>query len=199
MASAPMAEDSSFSDQDLIRQIKKGKSEAFSILVRRYQNRVFSLVHRIVHIPEETEDIAQEIFVTLYRSLEQFRGDCAFSTWLYRITVNHCKNRLKYLQRRNFHRAQDIEESSEKTFQASVSMALADPEQQMIGRQLESIIHRELRALDDDYRIILVLRDIEQITYDEISEITNLPLGTVKSRLHRARSTLKERMEPFLK
>lgn len=191
--------ESSLNDEALIRQVRDGKDEAFNLLVRRYQNRVYSLVHRIVNIPQEVEDVAQEVFVTLYRSLPNFRGDCAFSTWLYRVTVNHCKNRLKYLQRRNFHRAQEIEETAEKDFQAHTSMALADPEQQLIGRQLEECIQRELNQLEEEYRIVLILRDIEHLAYEEISEITELPLGTVKSRLHRARSALKERMERYFK
>lgn len=186
------------SDDLLVAKVKNGNSEAFGLLVQRYQSRVFSLVHRVVHIPEETEDLAQEIFVTIYRSLENFRGECAFSTWLYRITVNHCKNRLKYLQRRNFHRAQELEETSEKDFQAAASMIFANPEQQLLGKELEIKIQEELRQLDEEHRIILVLRDIEHLSYEEISEITKLRLGTVKSRLHRARSALKERMEQYL-
>lgn len=190
-------EESSISDELLVQRVLDGQEEAFGVLVSRYQNRVFSLVHRIVNIPEEVEDVAQEVFVTLYRSLSGFRGECAFSTWLYRVTVNHCKNRLKYLQRRNFHRAQEIDDTPEKDFQARVSVALADPEQQFLGRELEKCIHFELSQLDEEYRIILVLRDIEHLAYDEISGITGLPLGTVKSRLHRARGALKERMERY--
>lgn len=184
-------------DDLLIQKILQGDEHAFQLLVRRYQHRVFSLIHRIVHMPEETEDIAQEVFVTIHRSLSSFRGDCAFSTWMYRVTVNHCKNRLKYLQRRNFHRANDITETTESDLRAPTSISFADPEQQMMGRQLEDLIQRELSQLDEEYRIVLVLRDIEHLSYDQISEISGLALGTVKSRLHRARSALKERMEHY--
>lgn len=187
------------SDTRLVARAKEGDDDAFSLLVRRYQNRVFSMVFRIVNIPEETEDLAQEVFVTLYRSLRNFRGECAFSTWLYRITVNHCKNRLKFLQRRNFHRAQELDETPEKDYQSNVSMALADPEQQLMGRQMQEIVQMCLSDLDEDYRIVLVLRDIENMSYDAISEITGLALGTVKSRLHRSRCALKEKMEPYLR
>lgn len=192
-------EQSSLTDEELVKKSLAGHDEAFNILVRRYQNRVFSLVYRIVNIPENTEDVAQDVFITVYRSLASFRGESAFSTWLYRVTVNHCKNRLKYLQRRNFHRAQDLQETPETSFRASVSMALADPEQQFMARELETTIQKELNALDEDYKIILILRDIEHLSYDAISEISGLALGTVKSRLHRARNALKERMEGYLR
>ncbi len=187
------------SDRVLIEQSKQGRDEAFAVLVQRYQNRVFSLVYRIMHIPDETEDMAQDIFVTIYRTLDQFRGDCSFSTWIYRIAVNLCKNRLKYLQRRNFHRAQDIDETTESAIQSPQPVAFADPEQQLLGRELEKIIQRELAALEDDFRIVLILRDLEHLSYEEIADITNLALGTVKSRIHRARSMLKSRMEQFIR
>ncbi|MCB9640181.1 MAG: sigma-70 family RNA polymerase sigma factor [Myxococcales bacterium] len=198
MEIANLEEQPTFSDDELVQRVKQGEDLAFSLLVRRYQHRVFNLVHRILGVPEETEDLAQEVFVTLHRSLEQFRGDCAFSTWLYRITVNLCKNRLKYLHRRNFHRAQEISETSETDIQAHVSMALANPEQQLLGRELETLLQRELLELEEEFRIILVLRDIEHLPYEHISEITGLALGTVKSRLHRARSALRQRMQPYL-
>ncbi len=95
-------------DEALIELSREGREDAFAVLVQRYQNRVFSLVHRVLHIPAETEDMAQDVFVTVYRTLEQFRGDCSFSTWVYRIALNLCKNRIKYLQRRNFHRARSM-------------------------------------------------------------------------------------------
>lgn len=195
-AAAPLQ---SRSDQVLIELSKEGQEEAFAVLVTRYQNRVFSIIYRILHIPEETEDMAQDVFVTVYRSLDQFRGDCAFSTWLYRIAVNLCKNRLKYLHRRNFHRAQDLDETAESAIQSPQPLAFANPEQQLLGRELEQIIQREVAALEDDFRIVLILRDLEQLSYEEIAEITNLALGTVKSRIHRGRSMLKKRMEQYIR
>lgn len=186
-------------DDVLIERSRAGHDDAFSVLVQRYQNRVFSVVHRILHIPEETEDMAQDVFVTVYRTLDQFRGDCSFSTWVYRIAVNLCKNRLKYLQRRNFHRAQDIDDTAESAIQSSQSMAFANPEQQLLGRELEHILQRELAALDEDFRIVLILRDLEHLSYEDIADITQLALGTVKSRIHRARGMLKSRMEPYIR
>ncbi len=186
-------------DEALIELSREGREDAFAVLVQRYQNRVFSLVHRVLHIPAETEDMAQDVFVTVYRTLEQFRGDCSFSTWVYRIALNLCKNRIKYLQRRNFHRAQDIEETSENAIQSPQPMAFANPEQQLLGRELERLLQHELSALEEDFRIVLVLRDLEHLSYEEIADITDLALGTVKSRIHRARSMLKSRMEPYLR
>ncbi len=188
---------SSLSDEVLIEKILAGHDEAFNILVRRYQNRVFSLVHRIVNIPTSTEDIAQEVFLAVYRNLSTFQGRSSFATWLYRVTINHCKNQLKYLGRRNFHKAQDIEETPDSSFRANISMALADPEQQLMAKELEALLEKELNALEEDHKIILILRDIEHLSYDEISEITDIPLGTVKSRLFRARNALKDRMKGY--
>lgn len=197
MTQAIVAERPTQTDEELIERTKDGDDQAFQVLIHRYQNRVFSLVHRIVHMPEDTEDLAQEVFVTLHRSMANFRGECAFSTWMYRITVNHCKNRLKYLQRRNFHRADAIEETAESELNAPVSITFANPEQLLLGRELEGVIQKELSELEEEHRIVLILRDLEHLSYDEISDITGLALGTVKSRLHRARSALKERMERY--
>lgn len=187
------------SDEELIELIKTGNDNAFSYIVQRYQHKIYSWVYRFMHMPEETEDMSQEIFVTLYRTLEQFRGECSFSTWIYRIAINLCKNRLKYLKRRDYHRAQDISDTKESKIQSPQSVTFADPEQQFIGREIESIIQRELAALDEEFRIVLILRDVEHLSYEEIADITELALGTVKSRIHRARNTLKTRMERYFK
>lgn len=198
MDKTPAEELRTLTDDELIALVKQGRDEAFTHLVQRYQHKVYSLVYRVMQIPEETEDMAQDVFVTIYRTLHQFRHDCSFSTWIYRIAINLCKNRLKYLQRRNFHRAQDIAETSEKNIQSPHPLAFADPEQQLMGRELEKIVQRELAGLEEDFRIVLVLRDLEHLSYEDIVDITGLALGTVKSRIHRARTTLKKRMEPYL-
>lgn len=190
---------SSCADEILIDLSKKGRDDAFAVLIQRYQHRIFSLIHRILHIPSETEDMAQDVFVTVYRTLDQFRGDCSFSTWIYRIAINLCKNRLKYLQRRNFHRAQDIDETAESAIQSPCPVAFADPEKQLLGRELGQILQQELETLEEDFRIVLILRDLEHLSYEEIVDITSLALGTVKSRIHRARSMLKSRMEQYLR
>lgn len=190
---------SSCSDEALIEFSKQGREEAFAVLIQRYQNRIFSLIHRMLHIPTETEDMAQDVFVTVYRTLDQFRGDCSFSTWIYRIAINLCKNRLKYLQRRNFHRAQDIDETAESAIESPHPIAFADPEQQLLGRELEQILQQALETLEEEFRIVLILRDLEHLSYEEIVDITNLALGTVKSRIHRARTMLKSRMEQYLR
>lgn len=186
------------SDEVLVRRIQKGDETAFTLLVRRYQHKIFSLVYRVVGIPEETEDVAQEVFATVYRSIENFRGESRFSTWLYRVAVNHCKNHLKYLKRRNFHRAQDLDETPERDINYAVSLSYADPEQQVVGRQIENILQQEINALEEEHRVLIVLRDIQNLSYEEIAQVTGLVPGTLKSRLHRARNALKNRMARFL-
>ncbi|MEM1008425.1 MAG: sigma-70 family RNA polymerase sigma factor, partial [Myxococcota bacterium] len=118
---------------------------------------------------------------------------------LYRIAVNLCRNRLKYLKRRLFFRAEDIQETPEQQMDVRHSWSLANPEQQLMGKQLELFLQRELLQLEEEFRMVFILRDLEQLSYEHIAEITGLALGTVKSRLHRARVLLKQRLERFLK
>jgi RNA polymerase sigma-70 factor (ECF subfamily) len=167
-------------------------------VVRLYQHKVYNLVFRMVGNREEAEDVAQEVFVTLFKSIDTFRGEAKFSTWLYRIATNHTKNRLKYLGRRSYKATGELDEAAERELANAQPMAMrphfAAPDAVLEGLQLERVVQDGIAALDEEHRVLVVLRDVEDLSYDEIGAITGLAEGTVKSRLHRARMALKEHM-----
>lgn len=183
-------------DRRFVRRLQRREEAAFSELVRDYQHRVFSLVVRMIGDPEEARDVAQEVFVTVFRSIDGFRGDSSLSTWLYRVAVNHCKNRLKYLGRRGAGRTRALDDLGEGVLErAPGTSAPVRPDDEVSARQMAAVLQRELDALEPDHRALVVLRDIQGLSYAEISEVTGHPVGTVKSRLHRSRLLLKEALE----
>src|SRR2546421_4761507 len=180
----------------LIRRLQQRDERAFAEVMRLYQHKVFNLVFRILGNREEAEDVAQEVFVTVFKSIEGFRGESKFSTWLYRIAANHCKNRLKYLGRRSYKATADFDEAAERELQGAQPSAttphIDGPEKVLEGLQLERMVQEGIALLDEEHRILIVLRDVEDLSYQEICNITGLAEGTVKSRLHRARMSLKD-------
>lgn len=193
-------------DRRLVRKLKEGDERAFQELVQTYQNRIFGLMLRMINNRQEAEDLAQEVFIIVYRAIGSYRGEGRFYTWLYRIASNTCKNRIKYLKGRNFHRSVEIDETPQAQLPASDGGSMATlqsqvpgPEAMTQGQQLEKIIQRELAALDPEHRLLIVLRDVQGLTYQDIIRITGLQEGTLKSRLHRARLALKERLQPYLR
>ncbi len=188
-------------EEDLVRRLQQRNERAFVDCVRTYQDKVYSLVFRMLGSAHEAEDVAQEVFVTVFKSIDSFRGDSRFSTWLYRIAVNHCKNRIKYLRRRAHRATAELDEHAEHALyhatpggaaqHSTLGQAEARPDEALEGVQLEAIVQRAIGELDEEHRTLLVLRDVEELSYEEIVEITGLPEGTVKSRLHRARLVLK--------
>jgi RNA polymerase sigma-70 factor (ECF subfamily) len=189
---------SSLRERVLIRRLQQRDERAFVEIVNLYQNKVFALVYRMVGSREEAEDVAQEVFVTLFKSIDTFRGESKFSTWLYRIATNHTKNRLKYLGRRSYKATGELTEAAERELLDAQPSAMrphvAAPDQVLEGLQLERAVQEGIAALDEEHRVLIVLRDVEDLSYDEIGAITGLAEGTVKSRLHRARIALKEHM-----
>lgn len=187
----------------LIKRLQARDEQAFVECVRTYQDRVYNLVYRMLGSHQEAEDIAQEVFVTVFKTIDSFRGDCKFSTWLYRIATNHCKNRIKYLGRRAQRRTRDLDSTSEGELVGAepptMGAQAADPHEALAGLQLERIVREGIARLDEEHRMLIVLRDVEELSYEEIVEITGLPEGTVKSRLHRARMALKEHMARHMK
>jgi RNA polymerase sigma-70 factor (ECF subfamily) len=182
-----------------IERLQSRDERAFLELVQLYQIRVYKLVLRMVGRPDEAEDMAQEVFVQVFKAVATFRGDSKLSTWIYRIAVNLCKNRLKYLGRRKSE-VQDEYEAAEEKAELGVARGvttsdLSRPDQLVEGYQLERIVELAIAEMDPDFREILVLRDIEDLSYEELSQITGLADGTVKSRLHRARGMLKAAVE----
>jgi RNA polymerase sigma-70 factor (ECF subfamily) len=190
----------SLRERRLIRRLKERDEAAFRELVETYRDRVFNMTFRMLGNREEAEDVSQEVFITVFKSIDSFRGDAKFSTWLYRVTANHCKNRIKYLSRRHDRSKAEFDESIERNPAAgSVAPAsMGRPDHQVEGADLEQLIQRLIAELDEDHRILIVLRDVEELSYEEIGQITELPEGTVKSRLHRARLALRARLKKHL-
>jgi RNA polymerase sigma-70 factor (ECF subfamily) len=186
----------------LIRRLQQRDERAFQDLVRLYQHKVYNLVYRMLGNREEAEDAAQEVFVTVFKSIDTFRGDSKFSTWLYRVAANQCKNRLKYLGRRSYKATGAFDETAERDLQAAQPSALVPhiegPEKVLEGLQMEKLLQEGIALLDEEQRMVVVLRDVEELSYQEIASITGLPEGTVKSRLHRARMALKEHLARHL-
>lgn len=188
----------SLRDDRLVRRLKDREERAFREMVDEYGDRVFSLTYRMLGNRQEAEDLAQEVFITLFKSIDSFRGDSKLSTWLYRVTANHCKNRIKYLARRHDRDRAELTERTEAAGADGPSLAAPRaaprPDRQLEGAQMEQILQRAIAELDEEQRILVILRDVEDLSYEEICAITDLPEGTVKSRLHRARMALRKKL-----
>jgi RNA polymerase sigma-70 factor (ECF subfamily) len=185
----------SVAERLLIGRLKQRDEQAFNEIVRRYGDKVFSLVYRMIGSRSEAEDIAQEVFVTVFKTVDGFRGESQFSTWLLRIAANHCKNRIKYLARRptDGNGLEDGADGISADHATPPMRAHIDgPDVLMEAAELEALMQRAIDTLDEDHRLLIVLRDVEELSYQEIAEITGLPEGTIKSRLHRARMAIKE-------
>lgn len=198
----PPANSADAKERRLVRRLKQGDERAFQELVETYQDRVFTLVFRMMGNRQEAEDVAQEVFFSVYRAMHRFRGDARLYTWIYRIAINACNSRLKYLKGRKLDRQQSIDANSPELSQGQARTGLQSsvpgPEAMAQGNRLQQAIARELGQLDPDHRQVLVLRDIQGLPYEDIVKITGLAEGTVKSRLHRARIALKSRLKAEL-
>ena len=183
-------------EADLIRRLQQRGEYAFVLCVRTYQDKVYGLIYRMLGNHAEAQDVAQEVFVTVFKSIDSFRGESKLSTWLYRISANHCKNRIKYLRRRAHKTTTELDAQAERALQNNSGSTLgegqAGPAEVLEGAQLEQIVQRAIGKLEEEHRLLLLLRDVEEMSYEEIMQVTGLPEGTVKSRLHRARQALKE-------
>lgn len=196
MSNITMDRKTSATDEDLKYVIlcQKGDTEAFSVLVERHQKRMLNIAFRMVGNYEEACDVTQDAFVAAYKSIGNFKADAKFSTWLYRIVINHSKNRLKKL--RGLAVCDDIffGESGDGGNNCGVNhlSAYENPGVLMEKRERDEHVQKCITSLDEDYREVLVLRDIEGFSYEEIREMLKIPDGTVKSRLSRARNALKD-------
>jgi len=186
----------------LVARLVARDEAAFNTLVRAYERRVFALLVRMIGSRAEAEDLAQEVFVQVFKAIGSFRGESKLSTWIYRIAVNLSKNRSKYLRVRRTDRQEQLdtlEGGATATETRRAHMAPVErPDEVMAGHQLERIVRAAILELEPNFRECLVLRDIEDLSYEEIAAITGLPEGTVKSRIFRARTQLKEIVERAL-
>ena len=184
-------------DPEFVGALKKGDRRVFTRLVRLYEDRIFSLCFRILGSREEAIEVAQEVFVTVFRRVRAFRGASKLSTWLYRIATNHALNRAKYLARRRTGAHQSIEDANSSGIGTPLRSDLPRPDEVFAARELENYLRACLQELDRDQRAVLVLRDMEGLSYQEIAEITGLNMGTIKSRLHRGRIRMKMALEKW--
>ena len=177
----------------LVERLRRRDEAAFNTLVRLHQAAVYRLLLRILGDAAEAEDVAQDVFVTVFKAIDSFRGESKLSTWIHRIAQNHARNRLKYYGRRRRGMQRPIEEHTQEASAApETGSRLPRPDHVVEGVQAEASLKVALSRLDAEQRELVVLRDLEQLTYEEIQQRTGLPSGTVKSRLHRARMTLHE-------
>ena len=186
-------------ESKLVERLVARDERAFNELVKLFERRVFALVFRMLGNAAEAEDMAQEVFVQVFKAIGTFRGESKLSTWIYRIAINLCKNRAKYLKVRHAGQQDELEEVAEHAelgTKASANVAqLERPDEAMAGREIERIVQKSIARIEETFRECLVLRDVEELSYEEIGQITGLPEGTVKSRIFRARAMLREMVE----
>lgn len=178
-------------DAELVRQLLRRDERAFRALIARYRDRLYNVALRMLGDTAEAEDLAQEVFITVFKSIDSFRGDAKLSTWLYRLTINHSKNRVKYLARRQDRQHDQIDDQHNSLPASSAPAADHLLDQARMDQRLEQAV----RMLDEDQRLLVILRDVEDLSIEEIRQITGLVDGTIKSRLHRARLTLRKYLE----
>ena len=188
------------SDLDLVQRVKNGDREAFNLLVLKYQRKVSRLVGRLVRNPDEADDVVQDAFIKAYRALPQFRGDSAFYTWLYRIAVNTAKNHLVSQGKRPISLSElTSNDSDEESFELPVVTTDNNtPEAELMSRQVAEAVNRAVLALPEELRTALSLREIDGLSYEEIAEAMNCPIGTVRSRIFRAREAVAAELRPLL-
>jgi len=184
-------------DQALVEKVQQGDKRAFDLLVLKYQHRIAKVLTRYLYNQDDVLDVVQESFIKAYRALPTFRGDSAFYTWLYRIAINTAKNHLVAQSRRPIQGGVDSQEA-EQFEHAHELHDNATPERQLMRDQIEEVIGQAIEDLPDDLRTAITLREIEGLSYEEIAEAMSCPIGTVRSRIFRARETIDEKLAPLL-
>ncbi|MBS0456401.1 MAG: RNA polymerase sigma factor RpoE [Proteobacteria bacterium] len=184
-------------DQALVERVQRGDRTAFDLLVRKYQSRVVALIGRYVHDWNECQDVAQDTFVRAWKALANFRGDAQFYTWLYRIAVNTAKNHLVASNRRP--PAEDIDVADAVNFAGAARLRDDDtPEHELLREEIERTVADTVAALPDDLRTAVTLREVDGLSYEEIAERMGCPIGTVRSRIFRAREAIDEKLRPLM-
>lgn len=185
-------------DQELVERAQRGDKQAFGLLVSKYQRKLGRLLSRLIRDPAEVEDVAQEAFIKAYRALPSFRGDSAFYTWLYRIGINTAKNYLVSQGRRAPTTTEFDSEDAESFEEGDQLRDINTPERVLLSKQIGETVNAAMEALPEELRTAIVLREIEGLSYEEIAEIMECPIGTVRSRIFRAREAIAEKLRPLL-
>jgi RNA polymerase sigma-70 factor (ECF subfamily) len=184
-------------DSALVARVQAGDKKAFDLLVLKYQQKALNLISRYVRDPAEAQDVAQEAFIKAYRALANFRGDSAFYTWFYRIVINTAKNYLVAQGRRP--PRDDIEASDAEQYDNAHALKEYDTPEQLVHKdELEQAVYEAIEALPEDLRTAIMLRELEGMSYDDIAQAMNCPVGTVRSRIFRAREAVDAKIRPML-
>lgn len=184
-------------DRELVARVQKGDKKAFDLLVLKYQNKALNVISRYIRDPHEAQDVCQEAFIKAYRALANFRGDSAFYTWLYRIAINTAKNYLVAQKRRP--PKDDIEASTAEQFDGAAGLQdAATPEQMLMKDELEQAVYGAIEELPEDLRTAIMLREFDGLSYEDIASAMSCPVGTVRSRIFRAREAIELRIRPLM-
>ncbi len=184
-------------DLELVKRVQSGDKTAFDVLVLKYQHRIGAVIGRFVHDYAESQDIAQETFIRAYRALNNFRGDAQFYTWLYRIAVNTAKNHLVSMKRRP--PTSDVDADDAEHFDGAYRMHDSDtPEHELLREEIARTVSEVVAELPEELRQAITLREMEGLSYEEISETMDCPIGTVRSRIFRAREAIDLRLRPLM-
>jgi len=184
-------------DRQLVKKVQAGDKRAFDLLVLKYQHKLFGLISRYVQDSYEVQDVAQEAFIKAYRALPNFRGDSAFYTWLYRIAINTAKNHLVSRGRRPPDKDVEVEDA-EYFDTGSALRDMENPENSLMGEELKTVVNNAISELPDDLRSAVTLREFDGLSYEDIAEIMDCPVGTVRSRIFRARDAIDKRVQAQL-
>ncbi|MDO6617492.1 MULTISPECIES: RNA polymerase sigma factor RpoE [unclassified Shewanella] len=185
------------SDQQLVERVQRGDKNAFNLLVQKYQNKVMSLISRYIRNQADIADVAQEAFIKAYRALPNFRGESAFYTWLYRIAVNTAKNHLVSQSRKTPANSVDAEEA--EYYEGSDALKeFASPERLVLSDEINRVIFETLETLPEELKIAISLRELDGMSYEDIANIMDCPVGTVRSRIFRARESIDKKLQPLL-
>lgn len=185
-------------DQQLVVRAQHGDQQAFGLLVSKYQRKLARLLSRLIRDPAEVEDVAQETFIKAYRALGSFRGDSAFYTWLYRIGINTAKNYLVSQGRRAPTRTEFDSEEAESFEEGELLRDNNTPERMLLSKQIGETVNSAMEALPEELRTAIMLREIEGMSYEDIAKMMDCPIGTVRSRIFRARESVAEKLRPLL-
>lgn len=185
-------------DQQLVERAQRGDKHAFELLVSKYQRKLARLLSRFIRDPTEVEDVTQEAFIKAYRALPNFRGDSAFYTWMYRIGINTAKNYLVAMGRRAPTTTEFDSEDAESFQDGDQLRDLNTPENLLMSKQVAETVNQTLAELPEELRTAITLREIEGLSYEDIANIMNCPIGTVRSRIFRAREAIAEKLKPMI-